>query len=52
MEAMFGHLDLLIFLYDLLGYARNNADLIQTFCAVFTVCAEKGLKLTQSSANW
>lgn len=45
MESIFGHLDLLIYLDDILGSAPNTQLLLERLRAVFTVCKEKGLKL-------
>lgn len=45
MEAMFGHLDLLMYLDDLLGHAKTKDELLEKLRTVFTICREKGLNL-------
>ncbi len=45
MEALFSHLNLLIRLDDMLGYAEDADTLIATLKSVLTICSEKGLKL-------
>lgn len=45
MESMFGHLDIIIYLDDLLGHAKTKGELLKKLRTVFTVCQEKGLKL-------
>lgn len=45
MEAMFGHLDLLIYLDDLLGYAADTSTLLEKLRSVFEICRQRGLKL-------
>ncbi len=45
MEALFSHLNLLIWLDDMLGYAEDANTLIATLKSVLTICREKGLKL-------
>lgn len=45
MESLFGHLDLLIYLDDLLGYAMDKQLLLEKLRSVFEVCKSKGLKL-------
>ncbi len=44
-EALFSHLNLLIWLDDMLGYAEDADTLITTLKSVLTICREKGLKL-------
>lgn len=51
MEAMFGHVDLLIYLDDLLGYAKDTALLLEKLRAVFQVCRNRGLKLNPAKCN-
>ena len=50
-EALFGHLDLLIYLDDLLGYASDEKILLAKLRSVFEVCKEKGLKLNPSKCQ-
>ena len=45
MESMFAHLDLLIYLDDLLGYAVDPTSLLEKLRLVFGVCRVRGLKL-------
>ncbi len=45
MESVFSHLDLLIWLDDMLGYAPDADRLVATLKAVLDICLEKGLKL-------
>ena len=45
MEALFGHLDILIYLDDLLGYASDEKILLAKLRSVFEVCKQRGLKL-------
>ncbi len=45
MEALFSHLNLLMWLDDMLVYAEDADTLIATFKSVLTICREKGLKL-------
>lgn len=51
MEAMFGHVDLLIYLDDLLGYAKDTFSLLKKLHAVFEVCRDRGLKLNPAKCN-
>lgn len=51
MESLFGHLDLLIYLDDLLGYATDANMLLQKLRAVFEICQEKGLKLNPAKCK-
>ncbi len=44
-EALFSHLNLLIWLDDNLGYAEDADTLIASLKSVLTICREKGLKL-------
>lgn len=46
MEALFGHLELLIYLDDILGYAKDAKELLEKLRSVFVVCKEKNLKLS------
>ncbi len=43
MEALFSHLNLLIWLDDMLGYAEDAESLIETLKSVHAICREKGL---------
>ena len=45
MESMFSHLDLLIWLDDMLGYAKDAASLLATLKSVFEVCRQRRMKL-------
>ncbi len=45
MESLVSHLDLLIWLENMLGYASDAERLVATLKAVFQICLEKGLKL-------
>ncbi len=45
MEALFSHLNLVIWLNDMLGYAKDADTLIATLKSVLTICSEKVLKL-------
>ncbi len=45
MEFLFGYLDLLICLDDLLGYSNDTSSLLDTLRSVFQVCKDKVLKL-------
>ncbi len=45
MEALFSHLNLLIWLDDMLGYAEDADNLTETLKSVLAICREKGLKL-------
>ncbi len=45
MEVLFSHLNLLIWLDNMLGYAEDADTLIATLKSVLTICREKGLKL-------
>ncbi len=45
MEALFSHLNLLMWLDDMLGYAEDADALIATLKSVLTICREKRLKL-------
>ena len=45
MEAMFGHLNLLIYLDDLLGHAKPPPQLLEKLRDTFAICQENGLKL-------
>lgn len=51
MEAMFGHLDLLIYLDDLLGHARTVDELLEKLRSVFEICNTKGLKLNPTKCD-
>lgn len=44
-EAMFGHFDTLIYLDDLLGYAKTKEEFLEKLHSLVTVCLEKRLKL-------
>ncbi len=44
MEAFVSHLNLLIRLEDMLGYAEDADNLIETLMSVFEICTEQGLK--------
>lgn len=44
-EYMFGQLDIIIHLDDLLGHAKTKNELLEKIGTVFTVCREKRLKL-------
>lgn len=41
MEAIFGHLGILIYVDDLLGYAQDSGELINNLRVVFNLCLEK-----------
>ena len=45
MEALFGHLGILIYLDDLLGYASDEGFLLAKLRSVLEVCKEKSFKL-------
>ena len=45
MEMMFGQIDVLIYLDDILGYACDVSGLLDKLRLVFQKCKEKGLKL-------
>ncbi len=45
MEAVLSHLNLLIWLYDMFGYAKNAEILIEILKSVLAICREKGLNL-------
>ncbi len=45
MESQFSHLDLLICLDDMLGYASDADRLVATLKDVFDICLEKGQKV-------
>lgn len=51
MEAMFGHLEMLIYIDDLLGYAADSSTLLEKLSLVFAVCTEKGLKLNPAKCK-
>ncbi len=51
MEALFSHLNLLIWLENMLGYAEDADTLIATLKSVLTICREKGLKLNPRKCN-
>ena len=44
-ESILWHLDLLIYIDDLLGCAKNPKDLLKKIRHVFTICHEKGLQM-------
>lgn len=45
MEAMFGHINILIYIDDLLGYAKSPSDLLDKLPKTFAIYQKKGLKL-------
>ena len=45
MEAMFGHIDILIWLDDMLGYAEDSKTLLEKLRLVFDICRKRGLKI-------
>lgn len=45
MESLFNHLDLLIWLDDILGYATTYTELLDKLESTLQICASKGLKL-------
>lgn len=45
LEAMFGRLELLIYIDELLGYATSPTDLLAKHRQVYTVCRERGFKI-------
>lgn len=51
MEAMCGHLDLLIYLDDLLGYAAGTTNLLDRLSSFLAVCKEKGLKINPTKCK-
>lgn len=51
MESLFGHLELLIYLDDILGYASTVAELISKLRSVFCICRKRGLKLSPDKCN-
>ena len=51
MESMFGHLEILIYIDDLLGYANAPEELLKKLRSVFTVCREKGLKMSPNKCK-
>ncbi len=50
MESRFSHLDLLIWLDDMLRYASDADRLVAMLKAAFEICLEKGLSLTLARA--
>lgn len=42
---MFAHLNLLIWLYDMLGYEKSTDDIISSLKSVFEICFVKVLKI-------
>lgn len=50
-EAMFGYLDLLIYLDNFLRYAENTSSFLEKLCAVFHVCKGPGLNLNEANCN-
>lgn len=44
-EYLFGHLAILIWLDDLLGYAKTPQDLLELLCLTLQICLESCLKL-------
>lgn len=51
MEALFGHLELLNYLNDILGYAKDTSLLLEKLRFVFEVCKAKGLKLNPAKCQ-
>ncbi len=51
MESLISHLDLLNWLDDMLGYAKNADRRFATLKAVLDICLEKGLKLNPRKCN-
>ncbi len=51
MESLFDHLELLIYLDDLLGYANDTSTLLDRLRAVFEVCKTSGLKLNPAKCQ-
>ena len=51
MEALFGHLDLLIYLDDLLGFSTDTQSLMVKLRSVFEVCQDRGLKLNPTKCQ-
>lgn len=45
MKAMFGHIDILIYIDDLLGYAKSPSEHLNNLRETFAICQKKGLKL-------
>ncbi len=50
-ESLFSHLDLLIWVDDMLGYASDADRLVATLKAVFDICMENGLKAQPSQVR-
>lgn len=44
MEMIFGDVDVLIYLDDILGFAKTEAELLDKLRKVFALCKIKGLK--------
>lgn len=51
MESLFGHLDLLVYLDDILGYETDAKKLLSKLRAVFTLCRDKNLKLSPDKCH-
>ncbi len=50
-ESLFCHLDLLIWMDDMLGYATDPDQLFATLKAVFDICLENCLKLNPRKSD-
>lgn len=51
MEFLFSHLELLIYIDELLGYAKDATHLLDKRRSVFTICLEKGLKINPAKCE-